>query len=87
MDPTVRMKVLQDGLCFPFYGGIAKLYLSLSLSPLISPVFCASYRVIRITQGWLGNPVLPDPASGASLIALFQKDTAISLPLPLPSSF
>lgn len=32
------------------------------------------------------SSVLPDPASGASLIALFQKETAISLPLPLPSS-
>lgn len=32
------------------------------------------------------NSVLPDPASDASLIALFQKETAISLPLPLPSS-
>lgn len=89
MDPTVRMRVLQlhgtpvkDVLWLPFYGGVTKLYLGLSLSPPISPVICALRRVVRITQGSL----LPDPVSDASSIALFQKETAISLPLPLPSS-
>lgn len=47
---------------------------------------CAVCQVVRLSQGWLKSSVLPDPVSGASLIALFQKETAISLPLPLPSS-
>lgn len=90
MDPTVSMRVLQlhgtpvkDVLWLPFYGGVTKLYLGLSLSPPISPAICALRRwVVRITQGSL----LPDPVSDASSIALFQKGTAVSLPLPLPSS-
>ena len=72
MDPTVRMRVLplhgaaaKDVPWLPFYGGVATLYLGLSLSPPISPVVCASCGVVRITQGrlktqfYLIQPLVP----------------------------